>query len=50
MAEADALKQVGELCRPVFEDGRAKTIGEAIDILAAEGDETAKALKAQLAA
>jgi hypothetical protein len=50
MAEADALKQVGELCRPVLEDGRAKTVGEAIDILAAEGDETAKALKAQLAA
>jgi hypothetical protein len=48
MAEADALEQLHELCRPVFEDGRAKTVGEAIEILAAEGDETAKALKAQL--
>jgi hypothetical protein len=49
-AAADALEQVHELCQGLFADGRAKTIGEAIDILAAEGDETAKALKAQLAA
>jgi hypothetical protein len=49
MAESEALERVAELCQPVFDDGRAKTIGEAINLLAAEGNEITRELKAQFA-
>jgi hypothetical protein len=45
-AEAAAMEKLHDLVKPVFDDGRAETIGQAIDILAGEGNETAKAIRA----
>jgi len=47
--QAASLANLMQLCEPVFQDGRAKTIGEAIAILAAEGNPKAKAIQLQFA-
>ena len=47
--EGQAMEDVAALCAPVFERGEAGTVGEALRLLADQGDEHAAAYLAQIA-
>ena len=47
--EGQAMEDVAALCAPVFERGEAGTVGEALRLLADQGDERAAAYLAQIA-